>query len=430
LTLHFALTFNRGFIMPSVPHTSKPRRRRRNRKRFDDYNVLTLPAKRRQYMAWDEGTDAVRGLGILISPTGTRSYRVVYYYPGSSKPHSMHLGRVGEMTLAKVRELARDARKKARDGMDPKADDVTRSADFKSAVEDYVRHWQIGKRGNATADECRRIMLKACAEWHHRPVATIRVQEIDKLLCSIRDGNDDGAKPRPYLANRVYALLRTFFAWCAKPSIGKIKTSPMVGLDKPFDGEKPRDRHFSDDEIKAIWRAANKIGGVEGRFVKALLLTGKRKGALSRMRWEHINATSFWEPPQSESRKNKRLLPVPLSALTQSVIGTRQPQGYVFPGRVEATHYIDDGTLRKKVRRESGVADFFPHHLRHTAETKLAELRVPPHIRDLLFDHQPQRGSGARYDHHEYGDEMREAIERWAGYVAELVQPKLVQNRT
>ena len=35
------------------------------------------------------------------------------------------------------------------------------------------------------------------------------------------------------------------------------------------------------------------------------------------------------------------------------------------------------------------------------------------------------RGSGARYDHHEYGTEMREAIEKWA-YVANLVQPKLV----
>ena len=223
--------------------------------------------------------------------------------------------------------------------------------------------------------------------------------------------------------------MRTFFDWCAKPEIGKIKTSPMIGLKKPFDKERPRERSFNDDEIVKIWRAANKIGGVEGRFVQALLLTGKRKGALSRMRWEHINAAWFWDPPSSESTKNKRLLPVPLSALTQSVIGKRQPNGYVFPGPTEHTHYQDDGSLRKQVRRESGIADFFPHALRHTVETKLAELRVPPHIRDLLFDHQPQRGSGARYDHHAYGDEMRESIEAWAGYVANLVQPKLVERQ-
>jgi integrase len=411
--------------MNVVPSPRK-KRRPRNLKKFTEDSVLKLPAKRRQYLAWDTGTDAARGLGVLISPTGTRSYRVVYYFPGSGKPHSMHLGRVGEMMLAEARKRTLEARAKAREGIDPKAADVSKSDDFKSAVEDYVRHWQKGKRQNATADEVQRILLKACAEWHHRPVATIRPQEIEKLLNTIRDGDDNGTKPRKYLANRVHALLRTFFDWCAKPAVAKLTKSPMAGLDKPYDGEKPRERHFSDDEIKAIWRAANKIGGTEGRFLKALLLTGKRKGALSRMKWEHINATWFWEPPASESTKNKRLLPVPLSTLTQSVIGKRQSQGYVFPGPVESVPYIDDGTLRLNVRRESGVADFRPHDLRHTAETKLAELRVLPHIRDLLFDHQPMRGSGARYDHHEYGDEMREGIEKWAQYVANLVQPKLV----
>jgi hypothetical protein len=74
------------------------------------------------------------------------------------------------------------------------------------------------------------------------------------------------------------------------------------------------------------------------------------------------------------------------------------------------------------------VASRISIHMRFAtrAETKLAELRVPPHIRDLLFDHQPQRGSGAGYDHYQYGDEMREGIEAWPNYIAKLVQPKLV----
>jgi integrase len=410
------------------PHV-KSTRGKRNRKKFDEDNVKALPTKQHQYMCWDAGRYSQRGLGILISPTGTRSYRVVYYYPGSSKPQSMHLGRVGEMTLAKARKLAEEARTKAREGVDPKAADVTRSSDFKSSVEDYVRHYQIGEQQNVTALECRRILLKACAEWHQRPIATIRAKEIGDLLRAIRDGDGKGSKAHPYQANRVFSQLRTFFTWCALPDVEKIKISPMVGMKKPFAKEKPRDRHFNDDEIKALWRAANKIGGVEGRFVKALILTGKRKGALSRMKWEHINKDWFWEPPASESNQKKHLLPVPLSSLMQSVIDKRQSQGYVFPGPTERTHYLDDGTLRHRVRRESGVDDFFPHALRHTVETKLAELRIQPHVRDLLLDHVPQRGSGARYDHHSYGDEMREAIEKWAAYVADLVQPKLVAEK-
>jgi hypothetical protein len=38
---------------------------------------------------------------------------------------------------------------------------------------------------------------------------------------------------------------------------------------------------------------------------------------------------------------------------------------------------------------------------------------VPHHIRDLLFDHANERGSGKVYDHPEYESEMRAAVEKW-----------------
>jgi integrase len=392
-----------------------------NRKRLTEDNVLHLPIKRQQYMVWDEGKgpDAVKGLGILISPSGTRSYRCMYYFPGSSKAYSMHLGRVGEMSLADARKQTLHARGKAREGIDPKGDDVRNSADFKSAIEDYVKREQIGRRENVTAREVERILLKACAAWHHRPVATIRADEIDKLLTSIRDDNGT-----PYMANKVHGLLFTFFKWCAKAHVEKIKTSPMVGLDKPFLKEQPRQRVFTDQELKLIWSAADELGGTEGRFLKLLLLTGKRKGALSAMKWEEVDDQWYWTPPASEHR-NKRLHPIPLPALAQRVLGARQPRGYVFPGTVDNTHYSDDdNSLHRKVKRRVDLADFFPHALRHTAETKMAVLGIPPHIRDLLFDHRSARGAGAGYDHYSYGKEMRQAMELWADHVEALIQPK------
>jgi hypothetical protein len=35
-----------------------------------------------------------------------------------------------------------------------------------------------------------------------------------------------------------------------------------------------------------------------------------------------------------------------------------------------------------------------------------------------------ERGSGKGYDHAEYKDQMRKAVEAWAGYVEELVTPE------
>lgn len=70
----------------------------------------------------------------------------------------------------------------------------------------------------------------------------------------------------------------------------------------------------------------------------------------------------------------------------------------------------------------SGVADFFFHALRHTVETRLPDLGIAPHIRDLVLDHAPARGAGTGYDHHTYHREMREALEAWARYLTGLIE--------
>ncbi len=83
---------------------------KRVRKKLSDDNVLTLPTKRKQYMVWDTGQ---KGLHVLVSPGGARTCRSVYYFPGSSKPYSKKLGRVGEITLEQAQQLCRADQKAA-----------------------------------------------------------------------------------------------------------------------------------------------------------------------------------------------------------------------------------------------------------------------------------------------------------------------------
>ncbi|HEY6754398.1 MAG TPA: Arm DNA-binding domain-containing protein, partial [Pseudolabrys sp.] len=92
-----------------------------NHKHFTEENVLKIPRKNHQFLVWDWGTGAARGLAILSSPTGTKSYRVVFYFPGSSKPNYRHIGRVGEITLEAARKIALESRGMAVRGEDPRA---------------------------------------------------------------------------------------------------------------------------------------------------------------------------------------------------------------------------------------------------------------------------------------------------------------------
>jgi len=407
------------------PPKRRKTRENANRKHFTEDNVLALRSKKdKQYLIWDMGTDAARGLAILVSPTGTKSYRAVYYFPGSVRPHYKHLGRVGEMTLDQARIETRKARGDAKKGIDPKADSAAADS-FEAAVKKYITDRQIAKKGNSSAPKTQALMLRSCKEWLPRSAATIRGGEIEHLLSLIRDGDKTkDLKPRPYLANRLYSHLKDFFTWCARPNTGSIKMSPMIGVELPFDKMAPRDPAWAkgdaaDSAIRALWKAADEIGGNEGKYVKMMLLLGKRKTALASMLWEEIKPDGFWDAPPSKS-KNKRLHGVPLPRLAQRVLGQRQ-QGQT--GKV-----FDDlpnlDRLQSKLRTLTGIEGFFWHGVRHLCETKTADLHIPPHIRDLLFDHSPDRGSGAGYDHSTYRTAMGEAMETWAKHVERLVGPE------
>lgn len=85
---------------------------------------LRLECKRKQYLVWDTG---VKRLHVLVSPGGARTYRSLYYFPGSSKPHSRTLARVGVVSLAKAQQMCLADQAAAREGIDPKREGASRS---------------------------------------------------------------------------------------------------------------------------------------------------------------------------------------------------------------------------------------------------------------------------------------------------------------
>ena len=86
----------------------------RTRTNFTDTRVRALKPKKTQYHAWDEGTGSARGLGILVSPTGTKTYRVAYYFPGDKQARYMALGRVGELVPDDLAAEIEEARLRCR----------------------------------------------------------------------------------------------------------------------------------------------------------------------------------------------------------------------------------------------------------------------------------------------------------------------------
>lgn len=415
-----------------------------------DHVYDAKPPKIGQAIIWDS---KVRGFGLRVTAGGAKSFIFNYRFadPSDRRKSNQYRYTIGpaRLTPRGAGWSVDEARKEANDWSKlidrgeshPLAErrgrhDAVKAArdaeTFRQAVADYITHEQKGRKGNVTAGEVERAILKGCAEWLDHPVADVTAKDIGNLLRQIRDGKGK-VKPKPYMANRLYAYLKTFFAWCASPDVQKIAASPMTGMKRPWEGEEVRDRVYSDKELKAIWRAADGIGDVGGAYIKALLLTGKRRGALAAMRWTEISEDGIWIPPTDPRRRKrtKRLHAIPLPKLVQRVIAPLKPKKtdedaspYVFRGRLRGTRLYAGTDLSDDVKEKSGIADFIFHALRHTVETRLAEFKVPPHVRDLVLDHAPARGAGAGYDHFHYRDEMAEALELWAKHIETVVLPK------
>ena len=410
------------------------------RRKLTALNVGKLPTPKTGQVEYADKD--LPGFALRVTSKGVRSF-ILHYRPRTGprkgKLTRWTIGRLASdpktangvdlLTLGQAREKARGARIAIRDqGADPARDGKQPEPEggpetYFQAVEDYVEKYQIGKKRNRTAKEIKRLLLKGGGDWLDQPLTEIIRRDIHDLLDRLV------ADDKPYLANRTYTAMRTFFKWCVGRD--KIEHSPCEGVERPFDNEQPRDRHYSDKEIKAIWKAADKLAGPRGAFLKVMLLTGKRRGEVASLAWDDLDlAEAFWTLPAGRS-KNEREHKMPLPALAIRILKAQphiQENPLVFPGQRQGRPMNGWTVFQRDVQKESKVKDFTFHACRHTLKTRLGELGILPHIKDKVMHHAPPRSAGEGYDHYDYLTEQHEAIEAWADHVKSLVWPEGVET--
>lgn len=245
-------------------------------------------------------------------------------------------------------------------------------------------------------------------------------------------------------ANRTLAYLRALFNCAVKR--GRLPSSPVSGVDAPSK-ERARDRVLSDDELRWLWRACEKIDWPFGPLVKLLLLTGQRRDEVATLQWSELDlGKRTWILPR-EKAKNNRAHEVQLSdavievleslprtgALVFSSTGSTAVSGFSRAKRrldaaMFATKSQDLGTEREP------IPQWVLHDLRRTTATGMARLGFPPHVVDKVLNHTSGtiRGVAAVYNRFEYLEERSAALEAWGQYVENInatSTPKVVALR-
>src|SRR5262249_31092224 len=187
--------------------------------------------------------------------------------------------------------------------------------------------------------------------------------------------------------------------------------------------ERQRDRILSDDELQAIWKAAEEYPGAPwGQYIRLLLLTATRRGEVAGMTWDEVQG-DLWTIPGSRYKTGKDTV-LPLSKAAQKVLAeVPHIQGSEYPFSTNGRTPVG-GFSGLKIRFDliSGVKDWTLHDLRRTARSLMSRAGVTPDIAERCLGHVIPGIRGV-YDRYEYLDEKRHAFEALASLIERLVHP-------
>jgi integrase len=392
----------------------------------------------------------VPGLKVRVTDKGSKSFVLWRRYGGAPNPAARSLGKVGAITLAQARDKARGWLELVSKGEDPAAlerarrevEKEKRDNTFGAVFEDFLkRHVKGQRKAGQVEREMRKDLLPF---WRDKPVTAITHQNIRRLI----EGIVDRGAPRQ--AHSVLTHCKTFFGWVVERGVYGIELSPAAAIKpKILIGEKNvRQRVLTDNEIAAFWRATGRMSYPAGPLFRMLLLTGQRKNEIGHARWREfdLNQKLLTVPPERFKSDSTHMVPLSDDAVALLETLPRWNAGdFLFSttGGVKPVRDLD--TPKKKLDRHMlrilqamarrrgddpatvELPPFVLHDLRRSMRTRLAELRIPDPVSEMVIGH-GKKGLARIYDQHKYINEMREALEAWAAKVRTIVEPPTKDN--
>ncbi len=406
---------------------------RRNSKFMTEPGVAKMARapKGKRIERFDSGAD---GLSLRITDRGTKTWNICYHFPdaqGELRHHRLTLGQWPAVGLAQAREEARRVKAEVRSGIDPKARRMAGQAaakaeaqaearkTFRAIAENYIALECPGlRRGVETEAIIRRELLPP---WNDRHTASFRRSDLTELTDRLIVAGT------PMAAHRVYQTATRIFNWALNR--GDIEASPFAAMKPPIK-RVARDRALKDHEIKTLWTVWSELGYPFGLLQRVLLLLGQRRSEVAKMRWPEVDFDKReWTIPASRSKsRREHIVPLPDAAVDIFKSLPRFANGdFVFTttaGRVPVTGFsrVKDRIDQMLVDQDTAIENWRVHDLRRTCRTGMARLGVPEIVSERVLNHQAQ-GLTKIYNVHEYLDEKRDALARWAQEVQNIIEP-------
>ena len=427
------------------------------------------------------------GLFLRMNDKGRKTWMV--HFRVDSKQGKLVLGTWSTMTVDEAREKARWAREQAEAGVHPRiAREIEEAArrrasgeQFAAVADQYIEAAKdgqlLGARRQAVTLETakgresrlRRLILPVLK---NRPLNDLTAIEISELLSRIETTGGP--------VDRCLQDIRLVFRFATKRGLFQ-GVPPTFGLGNRQAPQK-KSRALGDDELRALWNAADEYGYPFGPAIKLLMLTGHRRDEIGDMKWSDFDVErSLLVIPTSRNKNRKGDHEVPLSEAAISILNDvretckvlRLESDFVFTNtgktpisgwskagpridryiRVHLSGLSDEEKealffkgrtsaemrrRKKAVAQKLEAADFAHwrfHDLRHTLITRMRSgeeneegettFAIPLDVVQQVVNHEITAGVTTVYDHGDmerrYRLRKREALEWWGRKLMAIV---------
>ena len=405
--------------------------------RLTKRNVDTLTERKSAYPEYD---DALPGFGVMVYPSGVKSWIVEYRPHGGGRSvakRRVTLGKIGALTPDQARKAAADMLAAVRLGADPATDKAERrKALTVGELLDLFDEQYVGPMVKPGTAVSHRIALAELRRAHGALKAEALTRgHVAALHARMAD--------RPYAANRAVAVWGKAFTWAASRGLVPEGANPTKGLQKYR--EQGRERFLTSDELARLGAALAEGESIglpyqidetkpkakhapkrDNRLVKLdpfaiaairlLILTGARLREILDARWSQVDferGVIFL----ADSKTGKK--PIYLSAAALAVLAALpriEGNPHVIAGAKLGAPRADLKKPWTAVCRAAGLDGVRLHDLRHSFASFGAGASLGlPIIGKLLGHSQPS--TTARYAHLD-ADPMRRAVETIGATIA------------
>ena len=401
-----------------------------------------------QFTIW---CSELKGFGIFVQPTGSRTYFVDYRNRDGVRKR-MTIGRHGKITAEEARKLAIAVLGETVKGRDPAEERVQqrKALTVKELCDRYLAAAEKGlilgkgdrpKKASSLYVDRGRINRHIVPLLGNKRVQSLRPADINKFIEDVATGKsatiEKTSKKRGKCivrgglgtATRTVGLLGGILTYAVGQ--GVIERNPVHGIRKPADGVKKR--RLTDDEYRLLGRILQETATDEQfkttlQIIRYLALTACRRSEAIHLKRSEVDVdASCLRLVDSKEGASVRPVGLPVLDLLASLVAD-DGQGFVFKGTVEGKPLIGFPRLWKKLFKDTALSGVTPHVLRHSFSSIANDLGFTEATIGALMGH--SRGTVTGRYIHTVDSLLVMAADTVAGHIQGLLDGKKFRRTT